>query len=324
MDTDRWEKSQVQLRVGRRKPSCDVDHIVSYSLWEDKLDVGLPKGITDRDDAQAIANKLGNCALLEKNFNISKSKGSLKSFLLKIHEVIKEKIRIDAWCAALNIPKPMLEPDQANVEEINKAISTRDEEIREDLADFVRGQTARRDVETRGSDDPTALSSSDSQADIAAIPSVDRPETTHWNAGEFSEEQVEAEQAPELEAEFDSRQGLDSASVRMAYLEDQEVRLVIDHFGQRERNQRVTPVDTLVPALQRAKTPLSRLAVIRVLRSLDALGLGRFIPGRKGRQTRFEWRVETLFVRSRVLEEKEEGRQDEQGQAIAREEQLKV
>ena len=91
--------------------------------------------------------------------------------------------------------------------------------------------------------------------------------------------------------------------LRDAYSKDEGIRLVIDHFAARERNQHVTNADTLVSALQRSKTPLSRPVVIRALRSLDALGLGRFVAGRKGYATRFEWHEQSLSIREMASQE---------------------
>ncbi|HEX5422008.1 MAG TPA: DUF1524 domain-containing protein [Candidatus Acidoferrales bacterium] len=110
LDNDRWEKSQIQLRVGKKKATTDVDHIVSFALWENKLHSALPEWTADADEALAAANKLGNCSLLEKNFNISKSDKTLKSFLSQIHEVRENDIRIEDWCAALAIPQSLLMP----------------------------------------------------------------------------------------------------------------------------------------------------------------------------------------------------------------------
>jgi hypothetical protein len=85
--------------------------------------------------------------------------------------------------------------------------------------------------------------------------------------------------------------------LRAAYHAEPSVRLLIDHFGSRQRNQTVSPVDTLERALDAAGTPLTRNLVIEGLRRLDDLGVGRFIPGRKGHPTRFEWKVKSLQIR---------------------------
>jgi len=78
--------------------------------------------------------------------------------------------------------------------------------------------------------------------------------------------------------------GVDVPRLRAAYQSDRGVRLLLDHFGSRQRNQHTTPVDTLERALNAADTRLARHLIIDALRRLDALGLGRFVPGRKGTQ----------------------------------------
>jgi hypothetical protein len=306
LDLDRWETSQIQLRVGKRKSACEVDHVVSFSLWGKHITSGLPSGITDEDEAQAVANKLGNCALLEKNFNISKSSDPLKQFLSRTHEVVKGKMRIDSWCAALGIPKPMLDPDSSSVDEIKQAIDSRDEEIKTELLEFIKGQKARKDVDTPG----TELSQS-----TASTPGVPIEATSHQfsdahemesDAGDdsvTSELDEQENEAVSTESEVTPRGDADVVGLRDAYSKDEGIRLVIDHFAARERNQHVTNADTLVSALQRSKTPLSRSLVIKVLRSLDALGLGRFVAGRKGYATRFEWHEQSLSIREMASQE---------------------
>jgi hypothetical protein len=86
------------------------------------------------------------------------------------------------------------------------------------------------------------------------------------------------------------------AALRERYASHVSTRVIIDHFGNRERNQNVTKLDALESALQRDRTPLPYNEILDVMRRFDQLGLGRFIPGRKGRPTRFEWRVESRLV----------------------------
>jgi len=88
--------------------------------------------------------------------------------------------------------------------------------------------------------------------------------------------------------------GLDVDGLRIAYSNDSEIRLLLDHFGSRQRNQSVSPVDTLERTLEAVDTPMARHLIIDALRRLDTLRLGRFVPGRKGYPTRFEWRVKSL------------------------------
>ncbi len=98
--------------------------------------------------------------------------------------------------------------------------------------------------------------------------------------------------------------GIDIVGLRSAYNEDASVKLVIDHFASRQRNHNVTEVDPLVDVLDRAGTPSLRGAVIRAFRCLDSFGVGRFISGRKGHATRFEWYQKSLSVRERATDDK--------------------
>jgi len=301
LDADRWEKSQVQLRVGKKKVTTEVDHVVSFALWEAKLQAGLPKETTEQDEALALANKLGNCSLLEKNFNISKSDKPLKSFLSQIHEVRENEIRIDAWCAALAIPQPLLDPAVANVDEISEAIENRDKEIRNDLADFVRGQKVRVDVDSLVARKPThladALTPQETKIDTQAN---GRESYDQINAVDLGSEDQQDDLSPESAR---TGHGIDLEGLRAAYKEDISMRLIIDHFAGRERNQNETHIDRLETLLERGGATLSRSAIIRAFRRLDVLGLGRFIPGRKGHATRFEWYEKSLSIRDLARDE---------------------
>lgn len=291
LENERWEKSEVQLRVGKSKATVEVDHLVSFALWRDKVHATLPEQMTDEQEAISIANKLGNCALLEKNFNISKSDKPLKSFLSRIHEIREKKIRMDEWCAALGIPKALLEPSAANVHDIAQAMETRDEEIRADLTDFVRGTKVRVDTVTPSRGMPEAATV---EGTFAEDVGVDEDE---------SSERADAAAVGSDEAQTASDIDLDG--LRSAYEEDGSVRLIVDHFAERERNQRETHVERLGALLGRQGSELSRSGIIRAFRRLDSLGLGRFIPGRKGHATRFAWHVKSLFVRGLIVVGKE-------------------
>ena len=275
LDKDRWRTSQVQLRVGKSRATIEVDHIVSYALWKQKL------ANTDKqndEDTMALVNRLGNCALLEKNFNISKSDKGLKSFVLQIHEVIEKKIRIDAWCAAIEIPQPMLDPSEAAIIDVTDGIENRDKEIRSDLVEFVRGTRVRVDVPTPLPTKPSA--------------SVTGPE----------EPKAATSAPPSLGAyqqitTTPTHSGTDIAGLRTAYVEDPAVQVVIDHFASRQYNQNVTEIDALRDRLERDGTPLYKSDLIRALRRMDALGVGRFLVGRRGQATRFEWHEKSLTAR---------------------------
>lgn len=59
-----------------------------------------------------------------------------------------------------------------------------------------------------------------------------------------------------------------------------------DDLAGREKNYRQTTVERA-----RAITKASRAEVISMFRSMENLGLGKFITGRRGAQSRFEWSV---------------------------------
>jgi hypothetical protein len=147
LDAERWKMSQIPLRTkARRKISLEVDHSVAYTLWEKKLNTGLPAGITEIEYALQIVNRRGNCSLLEKNFNISKSDRTLKSFLDDIHEFKTGSKTLDAWAQALLVPNSMLDPSTTDVNVLVKAIDDRDKAIRDELVDFVKGTRTRVDL----------------------------------------------------------------------------------------------------------------------------------------------------------------------------------
>jgi hypothetical protein len=147
LDEARWKMSQVQLRIGKPAPDWEVDHTVAFSLWQDKIASGLPDGIDEEQDALALVNRLGNCVLLEKNFNISKSKSPVEFFLKKVHEFKSGQLDTQAWCSALAIPSEMLDPTACSVNLIKIAIDNRDKGMRDELADFARGKRFRADLD---------------------------------------------------------------------------------------------------------------------------------------------------------------------------------
>src|ERR1035441_6542730 len=100
-----------------------------------------------------------------------------------------------------------------------------------------------------------------------------------------------------------ARAGTDIPGLRAAYGEDTAVRIIIDHFASRQYNQNTTELDTLRNKLEHSGTPVEKPALIHALRRLDALGVGRFLLGRRGQPTRFEWHEKSLTVRSLATDE---------------------
>ncbi len=77
------------------------------------------------------------------------------------------------------------------------------------------------------------------------------------------------------------------AALREFYDENEYAKAILDDFGSRTNNQRVTKVDQFLARLKSAELP--RWAVVKVFRRLSELNYGRFIEGRHGHPSRFVW-----------------------------------
>lgn len=140
--------SSVPLRSGRRQDvELEVDHNVAHALWEGKVKAAAPK---DDEEAQELIqqiNRLGNCSLLEKNFNISKSDKTLRTFLADVHEFKSAKLKLDDWAKALGLGPKFLDPDKFTLKEIEEAINNREETMRKEIVEFVQGARQRQDLQ---------------------------------------------------------------------------------------------------------------------------------------------------------------------------------
>ena len=147
LDATRWAMSSVPLRSGRRqKADLEVDHTVAHSLWE-KMVKGLPpKDDDEEQELMQLINNLGNCTLLEKTFNISKSARPLKEFLDEVHEIKSGKIKIADWATALGLTDCLLDPSSASTKDIVDAIGKRDADVRQEVVEFVQGKRSRHDL----------------------------------------------------------------------------------------------------------------------------------------------------------------------------------
>ena len=109
LDKDRWKYSTMHMLTGqKRKTTLEVDHTVADALWGRLVNKALDEKLanshgTDEEkaliapdefestaDALAFVNLLGNCTLLHKSFNISKSDQPMWQFWQEVHE-FKEK-----------------------------------------------------------------------------------------------------------------------------------------------------------------------------------------------------------------------------------------
>ena len=153
LEMSRWANAKLALREKRRKPSTlHVDHVVAWGLWRKKLqnqeEVSLePQAIPNPEEQEQIVNSIGNCLLLEKNFNISKSDKPLNSFLNNVHEFKTGQLAVDNWAAALDLNMAQVDSAATPATDLASLFASRAEKIRSNLVEFVRGSKARIDLE---------------------------------------------------------------------------------------------------------------------------------------------------------------------------------
>jgi hypothetical protein len=150
IDGQRWSASRITLRTSKSGGlSYDVDHVVAVGLWSG-LPVGEPQqadGDTQAEPTDAALHALGNCCLLEKSFNISKSAQSLSGFLGKVHEFSNGSKHIDAWTQELLGPHKILAaPDGMTTHAITSVIETRTDAMRTELKEYIANQRQRVDM----------------------------------------------------------------------------------------------------------------------------------------------------------------------------------
>ena len=156
LEQNRWQKAKLALRQrSRRQNSIDVDHIVAWDLWQSKLEMLQAQARTNAvvpdqvavDELGPKVNELGNCMLLEKNFNISKSNRPLREFLENVHEFKEGTCTLEDWATALDLKMPQVDSATAPIEVLRNLFTERTQKIRSDLEQFVRGTKARIDLQ---------------------------------------------------------------------------------------------------------------------------------------------------------------------------------
>lgn len=84
---------------------------------------------------------------------------------------------------------------------------------------------------------------------------------------------------------------IDTASLRKLYEENPSAKAAFDHFARRQNNSAKTTVDRLHTALRTSGHEVSRRDVIELFKVLQEARCGRFVIGRRGQPSRFEWTV---------------------------------
>lgn len=158
LDKNRWAKAKLALREKRRRQSTlEVDHVVAWNLWQMKIQQApasqaVPSGPQAAvppppEDLEQAVNELGNCLLLEKNFNISKSNKPLKEFLDKVHEFKEGHLKISDWAQSLDLDMAQVDSAATPLTALRKLFADRTTKIRTELEEFVRGNKSRVDLE---------------------------------------------------------------------------------------------------------------------------------------------------------------------------------
>jgi len=165
LDQARWKYSSLPMRTGRKRTSkLEVDHTIADAWWQravtreteeklktftgtdiEKLSV-KPEGFESRLDAEGFINLIGNCALLDKSFNVSKNDKPMWVFLQEVHEFKEGTFTRPEWQAALLLNDTMTAPDGKTLADLKPLLQSRDEAIRNELKEFVSGSKHRVDL----------------------------------------------------------------------------------------------------------------------------------------------------------------------------------
>lgn len=140
----RWAMSAVPLRLGKKQPGLDVDHLVAVKVWETLTPSAAEAGA--EEEPLPGLNELGNCLLLETAFNISKGANPLGEWLKNVHEFKSGDLGQAEWSAALGISPLLFDPSGSSVKDVAAAVEARTAQIKQDLKDYIGGVKTRADL----------------------------------------------------------------------------------------------------------------------------------------------------------------------------------
>jgi hypothetical protein len=170
LDGARWQDSQIALRTKNSKDMrIDVDHVLSIKAWEEmrKKDVtpdhativlgaagktGSFNSDASGDESETAVegsdpiNQLGNCILLEKDFNISKGKEAMRAFLSEVHEFKNDGARISTWARNLSLEEQHIDPESSDIKQLIDCICRRTKAIKDNVREWVYGYIERKDL----------------------------------------------------------------------------------------------------------------------------------------------------------------------------------
>lgn len=162
LDGSRMNYSLAPMKTGRKRTTKEeVDHTIADAWWkrlvetltterreafegsdEERVTLG-PEGFDTHLAAVEFINQLGNCSLLNKSFNISKSDQTMWAFLQEVHEFRESKWTRSALEAALSLPSSLTDPTGVALAELVESIRSRDASIKRELVEFISGQRER-------------------------------------------------------------------------------------------------------------------------------------------------------------------------------------
>lgn len=150
----------------KRTTRLELDHALADAAWRRRVDADAsskrasspqpivpdvevaPYGFENQQRAYDFVSLLGNCLLLLKSFNISKSDRPMWAFLEEVHEFKRadEPIARESWEQAMSFMPALTDPTSVSLDQIAEAILARDVASRKAPSDFVNGTRVRQDV----------------------------------------------------------------------------------------------------------------------------------------------------------------------------------
>jgi hypothetical protein len=89
---------------------------------------------------------------------------------------------------------------------------------------------------------------------------------------------------------------IDIGTLRSLYQSSPVAKAALDHFAAREKRRWETTVERLQGIVRQELTDVSRGDIIEIFRMLESANCGRFVVGRRGHLSRFEWSSNLIAV----------------------------
>jgi len=86
--------------------------------------------------------------------------------------------------------------------------------------------------------------------------------------------------------------GVDAKELRQLYGASPTARTLLDYLALRKKSSAKTDIDRLEAVLRQDGRSIARREIIATLKKLEDLQCGRFVVGRRGQPSRFEWAVQ--------------------------------